>query len=88
MELKITKMEIADFNQIETSLINDFDDFWSPSILKQELQNANNLNSNYFVAKTDENEIVGFAGILNIIDEINIMNIVVKKSFRKLGIRL
>ena len=36
------------------------------------------------------NEIVGFAGIINIIDEINIMNIVVRKDKRglKIGSRL
>ena len=41
------------------------------------------------MAKEDK-EVVGFAGIINIIDEINIMNIVVKKDKRgfKIGSRL
>lgn len=43
------------------------------------------MDSYYIVAKQNK-EIVGFAGIVKIIDEINIMNIVVKKDKRKLKI--
>ncbi len=43
------------------------------------------MDSYYIVAK-HEQEIVGFAGIINIIDEVNIMNIVVKKDKRNLGV--
>ena len=43
------------------------------------------MDSHYIVAKQNK-EIVGFAGIVKIIDEINIMNIVVKKDKRKLKI--
>lgn len=43
------------------------------------------LDSYYIVAKQNQ-EIVGFAGILKIIDEINIMNIVVRKDKRQEGI--
>lgn len=85
MNVIIEKMELLDLEQIEDRLLQDFDDFWSPSILKQELENVQNLNSNYFVAKCN-NEIVGFTGILTIIDEVNIMNIVVKKDKRRFGI--
>ena len=85
MEIKITNMQISDFEMIKNCLLKDFDDFWTPSVLKQELENSQNLNSYYFVAKIG-NEIVGFAGIIIIIDEINIMNIVVKKNMRNLGI--
>ena len=63
-------------------MLTDFDNFWSYNILKQELENG---KSKYFVAK-QENEIVGFAGILLIIDQVNIMNIVVKKDKRNFGI--
>ena len=85
MELIITPMKLDDLKEIEPCLIEEFDDFWTFSMLKQELENLQNLNSNYFVAKC-QNKIVGFAGILTIIDEVNIMNIVVKKDSRKLGI--
>lgn len=85
-DIKISNMQISDFNEIKDYLLQDFDDFWSVSVLEQELENKQNLNSNYFIAKNNENEIVGFAGILSIVDEINIMNIVVKKDKRMLGI--
>lgn len=41
MDLKITKMKLSDFEQIKNNLQQDFDDFWTPSILKQELENKN-----------------------------------------------
>lgn len=85
MEIIINKMQLSDLNQIQDCLIQDFDDFWSFSMLQQELQNAQNLNSQYFVAKI-EDEIVGFIGLLTIVDEVNIMNVVVKKNKRHLGI--
>ena len=75
-------MNLQDLENIKSCLLTDFDDFWSYNILKQELENG---KSKYFVAK-QENEIVGFAGILLIIDQVNIMNIVVKKDKRNFGI--
>ncbi len=89
LNIKIEKMTLDDFEQIKNCLTEEFDDFWSPTMLKQELENKQNLNSHYFVAKliqSDLNEIVGFAGITIVIDEVNIMNIVVKKDKRNLGI--
>ena len=73
---------VPDLENIKDCLLTDFDNFWSYNILKQELENG---KSKYFVAK-QENEIVGFAGILLIIDQVNIMNIVVKKDKRNFGI--
>ena len=78
----ISEMNIQDLENIKDCLLTDFDNFWSYNILKQELENG---KSKYFVAK-QENEIVGFAGILLIIDQVNIMNIVVKKDKRNFGI--
>ena len=63
-------------------LVSDFDDFWTYSILKDEL---NCSSSHYIVAKLN-NEIVGFCGIKIVLDSADIMNIVVKKDFRNLGI--
>ena len=65
-----------------TSCITEFDNFWNYEILKQEFLNT---NTTYIVAKQNET-IVGFAGILTIVDEANIMNIVTKKDKRNLGI--
>lgn len=78
----ISEMNLQDLENIKDCLLTDFDNFWSYNILKQELENG---KSKYFVAK-QEKEIVGFAGILLIIDQVNIMNIVVKKDKRNFGI--
>lgn len=78
----ISEMNLQDLENIKDCLLTDFDDFWSYNILKQELENG---KSKYFVLK-QKNEILGFAGILLIIDEVNIMNIVVKKDKRNFGI--
>ena len=78
----ISEMNLQDLENIKDCLLTDFYNFWSYNILKQELENG---KSKYFVAK-QENEIVGFAGILLIIDQVNIMNIVVKKDKRNFGI--
>ncbi len=78
----ISEMNLQDLENIKDCLLTDFDNFWSYNILKQEFENG---KSKYFVAK-QENEIVGFAGILLIIDQVNIMNIVVKKDKRNFGI--
>lgn len=78
----ISEMNLQDLENIKDCLLTDFDNFWSYNILKQELENG---KSKYFVAK-QENEIIGFAGILLIIDQVNIMNIVVKKDKRNFGI--
>ena len=66
----------------ENILIDEFDDFWKPSILKNELENE---LSRYIVAKI-ENDIVGFAGIIILPDDAEITNIVTRKQNRKNGI--
>ena len=83
--VEISKMELDDLKQIENCLPEDFDDFWSASILKQELENKQNVNSYYFVAK-EQDKIVGFTGIILVLDEVSILNIVVRKNKRKCGI--
>lgn len=75
---KIDYMNLNDLENIKTILETDFDDFWNYNIFKSELENSNSI---YFVAKLNE-QIVGFAGILPVLDEADITNIVVKKSFR------
>lgn len=83
MNLEIKKMALNDLQQIKDILSSDFDDFWNYDILKEELECS---NSYFIIAKNDNNEIVGFAGLKIIVDEADIMNIVVKKSFRHNGI--
>jgi ribosomal-protein-alanine N-acetyltransferase len=76
--ISISIMNLQDLETIKDILENEFDDFWNYNIFKSELEN---LKSIYFVAKID-NEIIGFAGILIVIDEADITNIVVKKNCR------
>ena len=81
-KIKILPMTEADIEEISPNFQTEFDEFWNINNLKNDFQNP---NSTYFVAKLD-NEIVGFAGFLNICDEANIMNIVTKINKRHLGI--
>lgn len=83
MDYSINKMDITDLDNIKSILSVEFDDFWSYQILKEEL---NSKNSYYFVIKDSKSNILGFAGIKIILDEAELMNIVVKKSSRKIGI--
>ena len=82
MDFTFKKMDIQDLEEIKDVLLSDFDDFWSYEVLREELLSDSSL---YIVAKK-QNEIIGFAGIKIIIDEDDIINIVVKKSYRNNGI--
>ena len=75
-------MNLNDFEQIKEVLTEEFDSFWSPSVLESELKSE---NSKYIVAK-ESNEIVGFAGIWISPVDVQITNIVTKQSERKRGI--
>ena len=80
----IDKMGISDFELIKNSLKSDFDDFWNENILKQELLNTDSI---FLVVKdTISDEILGFAGIEIVLDEAELMNIVIRKNKRGLGI--
>ena len=80
--VNISVMDLSDLDEIKDILEKDFDDFWNYNIFKSELKNQNSI---YFIAK-QSNEIIGFVGILLILDTAEITNIVVKKSFRGNGI--
>lgn len=75
-------MTLKDFEEIKEILIEEFDSFWTPTILESELKSE---NSKYIVAKEDNN-IVGFAGIWISPVDVQITNIVTKKTERKRGI--
>ncbi len=83
MSIHIKEMTITDLEEIKDILYSDFDDFWTYSILKEEIESK---NSYFVVGKNDSNEIVGFAGIKVIIDEADIMNIVTRRDFRQMGV--
>ena len=78
----IRKMTLDDLNSIQNILFTEFDNFWTFSAFKQEL----NCENSHFIVAKNNNEIVGFAGLKIIVDEADIMNIVVKKTFRHNGI--
>ena len=82
-EIQIKEMSLFDLENIKDILISDFDDFWNYNILKEELESP---NSKYIIAKTNDDKIIGFAGIKIIVDTADIMNIVVKKSWRNQGV--
>ena len=75
----IENMKISDLENLE---ISDFDDFWNMDILKDELTS----DTSQFICAKYENKIVGFAGIKIILDEADLMNIAVKKDYRRQGI--
>lgn len=81
--MKIFEMNLNDVEKIGNILQNEFDDFWNTNILRSEILSENHK---YIVAKSDSGEILGFAGILINVDVVEIMNIVVKKKYRKQGI--
>lgn len=82
MEINICEMTLIDLNSISNILCDEFDDFWTYNTLKSELTSN---YSKYFIAKIGENT-VGFAGLKIILDEAELMNIVVRKSYRGNGI--
>ena len=82
MDINIREMTISDLENIKEILSSEFDNFWNYNILKDELLTE---NSKYIIAIFDD-EIVGFAGLKVIVDEADIMNIVVKKTYRHNGI--
>lgn len=74
-------MTLDDLNRISNSL-NNFDDFWTIGIFKEEL---NNTNTHYIIA-IDDNNIVGFGGISVVLDESTLNNIAVRIDKRNQGI--
>lgn len=80
--IKIEEMTFSDFEKIKDNLQIDFDEFWTPGVLKSELESD---LSKYVVAKENE-KIVGFAGVIILPDDVEITNIVTKKTERKKGI--
>ncbi|HIT70648.1 MAG TPA: ribosomal protein S18-alanine N-acetyltransferase [Candidatus Scatovivens faecipullorum] len=80
--IEIREMKFEDYENIKDKLQKEFDEFWTPSILKSELESK---NSKYIVALKGK-EVVGFAGIIILPDGTEVTNIVTKKVERKKGI--
>ena len=78
MKIEIKKMTKEHLKQIKDILQEQFDEFWNASVLDKELENP---LSDYIVAIENE-EVVGYAGLWQPIDEGHITNIVTKKDKR------
>lgn len=78
--MNIVKMEERHLKILGNEL-EKYDEFWNEKILIDEFKNE---NSEYFVL-IDDGKILGFAGLWFNIDEAHIMNIAVKKEYRKNG---
>ena len=81
--INITSMTPEDLELIKNNLLEDYDDFWKPETLKDELMNN---SSKYIIAKDSQNNILGFAGLWNGVYDFHITDIVVKKDLRNQGI--
>ena len=80
-EISITRMEASDIEKVISIEAEAYGaHHWSKSAFYDELQN--NL-AKYYVAKTPEGEIVGYAGTWHIIDEGHITTIAVKNSHKR-----
>ena len=79
MNVKIEKMTLEHLEQIKENLKEDFDEFWNENVLKSELENP---ASTYIVAIDEQNNVIGYSGIWQPIDEAHITNIVTKKDKR------
>ncbi len=82
MNIIIKKMTLDDLNLLKENFNEKFDKFWNYSILENDFKN----NDSYYIVAKCNNEILGFAGYLKIIDEINILNIVTRIDKRNLHI--
>lgn len=78
MNIKIEKMNKEHLEQIKDILQEQFDEFWNASVLDKELENP---LSEYIVA-IENDEVIGYAGLWQPIDEGHITNIVTKKEKR------
>ena len=79
----IRLMTLSDLESIKSILVTDFDNFWNYDVLKEEL--LSDYSKYYTIENISSNEIVGFSGIKIILDEAELMNIVIKKTYRNLG---
>lgn len=79
MNIKIEEMKLEHIEQIQDILASDFDEFWNENILRKELENP---ASTYIVAVDEQNNVLGYGGIWQPIDEAHITNIVTKKDKR------
>ena len=74
-------MTLEDLDSIKDTLKTDYDEFWNENILKSEIENQ---SSKFFSLKKDD-DIIGFGGYIITPQDIEITNIVIKKTQRNKG---
>lgn len=79
--MKLQTMTLDDLNKISNTL-NNFDDFWTLGVFKEELNNSNT----HYISVIDNDEIIGFGGISVVLDEATLNNIAVRVDKRTQGI--
>ena len=80
-EFVINLMTLEELESIKDILVDDYDEFWSESVLKSEIENP---NAKFFSLKKNS-EIIGFGGYIITPQDIQITNIVIKKDQRNKG---
>ena len=78
LDIKIKKMTKEHLEQIKGILQAEFDEFWNADVLAKELENP---LSTYIVALY-ENQVVGYAGLWQPLDEGHVTNVVTRKNCR------
>lgn len=78
LDIKIKKMTKEHLEQIKDILQTEFDEFWNAEVLAKELENP---LSTYIVA-INQDDVVGYAGLWQPLDEGHVTNIVTRKNKR------
>lgn len=76
------QMTLEDLASIKKILTSKYDNFWSYDTFELELKNP----YSFFFVALNGNEIIGFGGFRQILDNADIMNIVVRKDMRRVGV--
>ncbi len=81
-DIKISQMYTNDLHSISNTIASEFDDFWTIETLESELQSQNR----YYICAKYNDTIIGFSGINISFESVDLMNIVVKKDYRHIGV--
>ena len=81
-DINIKKLTLEDIEKVSSTFSTQFDEFWSISTLKSDFEE----NSSTYIAAKIDNNVIGLAGVKIILEQADIMNIAVRKDFRRLNI--
>lgn len=85
MRLNIDRMTRADLDEVMEVEERAFASPWNRSMYLRELER---LDARYLVAREDRGLLVGYCGVLVILDEAHIMTLAVREDFRRQGIAM